>query len=99
MVTVTRTNRSPKTKIKAFRTVKVGSQCLSSFFSKIETQSDHLSSKEENPVHNQELRDLVGGPWPRHLPYDDAREREKIQRGGLGCGRYFVEVRTDTRRS
>lgn len=43
--------------------------------------------------------DLVGGPWPRHLPYDDAREREKFQRGGLGCGMYFVEVRTDTRRS
>lgn len=46
--------------------------------STITTQSDHLSSKEEKPVRNRELRDLVGGPWPRHLPYDDARERERF---------------------
>lgn len=51
----------------------------------IQILSDHPGSKKEDSVKNEELRDLVGGPWPRHPQYDGARARDKFKGGVLGC--------------
>lgn len=69
------------------------------FFTRVVIQilSDHPGSKKEDSVNNEELRDLVGGPWPRHPQYDGARARDTFKGGVLGCKEYVVEVRTDSR--